>query len=107
MGGYMQPQGHVQLLVRVLNYQLDVQRAIDAPRFCIEAGTGSDDARILIEDGVDAHVVDELRKMGHPLKLVKGAERMHFGRGQMIIRDEDGVLWAGSDGRADGAAVGY
>jgi len=108
MGGFMQPQGHVQILVNVLNYGMDPQRALDCPRFCIQSGSAVDEGLVLIEDGTDTSVVEELKVRGHNLKYVTGAERMHFGRGQMIQRHtETGVLWAASDGRADGAAVGF
>mmetsp|Transcript_16591 Transcript_16591/g.29376 ORF Transcript_16591/g.29376 Transcript_16591/m.29376 type:complete len:568 (+) Transcript_16591:93-1796(+) len=110
MGGFMQPPGHVNLVVNMVDYHMDPQAAIDAPRFCIADGTGN--GEISLEDGVDEEVVAELIKMGHKIanggKPLKGLQRMLFGRSQIIVRDrETGVLCAGSDGRADGMAVGF
>lgn len=80
------------------------------PRFCIADGTH--DGTVYIEDGIDDTVVDELADMGHRGvsrdAVVKGYGRSLFGKAQIIKRDrETGVLWAGSDARADGCAMGY
>lgn len=101
----MQPQGHVQLLLNLIEFQMDPQAALDQARFCIESGeTGGE---VLLEDGIDDDAMEELKRCGHVMTRVEGYERIVFGRGQVIRRMENGVLWAGSDGRADGAAVGY
>ena len=107
MGGNMQPQGHMQLTVGLLAGELDPQTAIDTPRFCIVAGTQQGAA--FLESGVNEDVVHELKKRGHDMKTgVKGHDRSVFGRAQIIKRDRTtGVLWAGSDGRADGCAMGF
>ena len=52
-------------------------------------------------------VVAELAGMGHSVLTLRGHERAAFGRGQIILRGEDGVLWGGSDPRADGCAMSY
>lgn len=107
MGGNMQPQGHLQLTVNMLAGRVDPQTAIDQPRFCITDGTQG--GSVHMESGVDDRVVKTLKKRGHLLvPNVTGWERSIFGRAQVIKRDrKTGVLWAGSDGRADGCAVGY
>mmetsp|Transcript_25661 Transcript_25661/g.37634 ORF Transcript_25661/g.37634 Transcript_25661/m.37634 type:complete len:623 (-) Transcript_25661:1850-3718(-) len=107
MGGYMQPQGHMQLTVDMVAGGLDPQAAIDQPRFCIVDGTQA--GTVLLEDGVDPNVVEDLQRMGHNMTpRVSGYDRSAFGRAQIIRRNRDtGVLWAGSDGRADGCAMGY
>lgn len=107
MGGYMQPQGHLQLTLGLVAAGLDPQTAVDLPRFCIATGTQGGD--VFIEDGFDDGVVEELKSMGHKLKSkISGHSRSLFGRAQIIKRDRStGVLWAGSDGRADGCAMGY
>jgi len=126
MGGFMQPQGHVQLLVNMLDYNMDPQEAVDAPRFCIHATAaqsaaftmeaGADPSRmperdvvqhVSIEPGVDEAVVEELRAMGHPVNIVTGGDRALFGRAQIIRRLPSGVYAGGSDHRADGSAVGF
>ena len=109
MGGFMQPQGHLQLISAMLDLNMDPQSAIDLPRFCIADGQSGGAG--FFEDGIDPDVVEQLRKMGHKVAtnpILKGYGRMLFGRAQIILRDKDsGVLCAGSDGRADGAAMGW
>jgi gamma-glutamyltranspeptidase/glutathione hydrolase len=104
MGGFMQPQGHVQVLSALADNGLDPQSALDLPRFCIDVEAAG--GRVAIEEGMPKKTMDALQKMGHPLYEVKGYERALFGRGQVILRDaETGVLCAGSDARADGCAM--
>jgi len=107
MGGNMQPQGHLQLTIDMLAGNLDPQTAIDMPRFCIVDGTQS--GTVFLEEDVEDTVVEELQKRGHQLRPnQKGHERSLFGRAQIIKRDRTtGVLWAGSDGRSDGCAMGF
>jgi gamma-glutamyltranspeptidase/glutathione hydrolase len=104
MGGFMQPQGHLQVVVAMLDDDLDPQAALDQPRFCIEDGTAG--GRIALEEGLPPETVSELINMGHETYLVNGYERAVFGRGQIIQRDyQTGALCAGSDPRADGCAM--
>jgi len=106
MGGFMQPQGHVQVLSALVDDGLDPQSALDLPRFCIDVEESG--GRVALEEGVPAQVVSDLEKMGHPIyaNAVGGFNRSLFGRGQVILRDEEtGVLCAGSDPRADGCAM--
>ena len=103
MGGFMQPQGHVQHVVHLVRDALDPQAAIDAPRFCIPP----DDSAVDIEPGFDAAVYEGLVARGHPLRVARGYERVVVGRATIILRTPDGVLWGASDGRADGCAIGY
>ena len=112
MGGYMQPQGHVQVLLNMQAFGLDPQAALDAPRFCIGAGT-PDRGKVLtrtvhLEEGIPAETAAALRALGHDVELVTGWGRGLFGRGQVIrVHREDGrtVYSAGSDPRGDGHAV--
>ena len=104
MGGFMQPQGHVQVLSALVDHGLNPQSALDLPRFCIDVEESG--GRVALEDGMPAQVFEELERMGHPVYSVSGFERSLFGRGQLILRDpETGVLCAGSDPRADGCAM--
>jgi gamma-glutamyltranspeptidase/glutathione hydrolase len=111
MGGFMQPQGHVQVVVALTDDRLDPQATLDRPRFCIEAvgpsqWDGATDSKVAVEDGIPAATLVSLAHMGHPVALVSGHERAIFGRGQIILRDpETGVLCGGSDSRADGCAM--
>ena len=104
MGGFMQPQGHVQVLSALVDKGLDPQAALDLPRFCIDVDEAGGD--VAIEDGIPNETMAQLEKMGHPVYRVTGYERALFGRGQVILRDtETGTLRAGSDSRADGCAM--
>lgn len=102
MGGFMQPQGHVQVLSALVDAGLDPQSALDVPRFCIDVDAAG--GKVAIEEGMPDATLTALRGMGHPLYEVSGYERALFGRGQVILRDEAGVLCGGSDPRADGHA---
>jgi gamma-glutamyltranspeptidase/glutathione hydrolase len=105
MGGFMQPQGHVQVIVNMIDYHMNPQEALDAPRFCIAGGMSG--GKILLEEGIKLEVMNSLSKMGHDVVPVFGFSRTIFGRGQIILRNpETGVLCAGSDPRADGMAIG-
>jgi gamma-glutamyltranspeptidase/glutathione hydrolase len=116
MGGFMQPQGHLQVFINLLHYHMNVQAALDAPRFCIgpEVPNGTDEnteSEVFFEDGISQEVLDKLQSFGHHVKLVKGPERAMFGRGQIILKvsnQENRLVWAaGSDPRADGHAAGW
>ncbi len=104
MGGFMQPQGHVQVLLALLEDGANPQAALDLPRFCIEPEDRQ--GRVLLEKGIDLDVMARLAEMGHPVQPVSGWGRAAFGRGQIIVRDpHTGVLCGGSDPRADGCAM--
>ncbi len=103
MGGFMQPQGHLQVFL-ALAQGLDPQTALDLPRFCIEDGTAG--GTVALEEGIPAETIADLAARGHPVRRVTGWERALFGRGQVILRDlETGILTGGSDPRADGCAM--
>jgi len=105
MGGFMQPQGHVQVVVGLLDDDAAPQAVIDRPRFCIEPVDGA--VRLQLEEGVPEATVAALRARGHDLVAgVTGFERSLFGRGQIIRRERDGGLTGASDTRADGEARG-
>jgi len=100
MGGHMQPQGHVQLVVNAVDHALDPQAAIDAPRWHWQEGL-----HVKLEPQVDPAVSEGLRARGHAVEIFRDLDL--FGNGQVIRRRSSGVYEAGSDGRTDGAAVGY
>ena len=110
MGGFMQPQGHVQVLLNMLTFKYDPQSALDAPRFCIGTGMPGEDnllSGIYLEDGIDEKVKNGLTALGHDVQMVKGYDREQFGKGQVIrchVEDGRHVFSAGSDPRGDGAA---
>lgn len=98
MGGPMQPQGHLQMMVRVFIHGQNPQTAADAPRWRVMG-----DRKVIVEDGVNATVLDELTGRGH---LIERADSSQFGGAQLIYR-EGSRYCAGSDPRKDGQAAGY
>ncbi|HUS78275.1 MAG TPA: gamma-glutamyltransferase [Patescibacteria group bacterium] len=105
MGGFMQPQGHLQVVVNMVDYGMDPQAALDSPRFCI--GSGTSGGKVALEEGINLEVMSQLARMGHEVIPRTGSARGGFGRGQIILRNpETGVLCGGSDPRADGMAIG-
>lgn len=100
MGGFMQPQGHTQVVIGTVDYDLNPQAVLDAPRWRVTKGLDVD-----LEFGFPEHILTGLVARGHKVKASIG--RGEFGRGQIIWRLDDGVLVAGSDLRSDGAAVGW
>jgi len=106
MGGFMQPQGHMQVVVGMIDDGLDPQAALNRPRFCIDSASAG--GKVHLERGIPRATLAELAKRRHPLQPdVSGYARALFGRGQIIRREPDGVLWGGSDPRADGCAMGF
>lgn len=102
VGGAMQPQGHVQLLLRLAAWGEPLQAAIDAPRWRLESAK-----MLAIEDGMPAPVARALRDAG--FAEPSGGElggRSDFGGAQVVMRTEDGRLAGGSDRRKDGVALG-
>ncbi len=100
MGGNMQPQGHLQTLVRMLCYGQQPQAACDAPRWKVHRGLSVD-----IEPSMPAGVTAELIARGHHFENIPDSY-MDFGSGQFIWKLQDGYV-AASDPRRDGQAVGY
>jgi gamma-glutamyltranspeptidase/glutathione hydrolase len=103
MGGFMQPQGHVQVFLALVD-GLNPQAALDLPRFCITDGTAG--GQVALEEGIPENRIADLERRGHEVRRVAGYERAIFGRGQVIVRDDQtGVLAGGSDPRSDGCAM--
>lgn len=95
MGGYMQPQGHLQVVMNLIDFSMNPQAALDAPRWQWMKGK-----EIKVEPAFPNHVARALARRGH--QIVPSLDSNGFGRGQLIIRDpETGVLVGGTDPRAD------
>ncbi|WP_106477785.1 gamma-glutamyltransferase family protein [Phytohalomonas tamaricis] len=95
MGGFMQPQGHMQVIMNMIDFGLNPQAALDAPRWQWMGGK-----KIGIECGYPAHLVREMACRGHQIELA--FDFSSFGRGQIIIRDpQTGVLCGGTEPRTD------
>ena len=100
MGGNMQPQGHVQTLIRMLSYNQQPQAACDAPRWKVNVGMSVD-----VEETMPPDVRAALQARGHKVENIADSY-MDFGAGQFIWKSEHGYI-AASDPRRDGQAVGY
>ncbi len=100
MGGHMQPQGHLQMVVNMVDYGMNPQASLDAPRWF-----WSDGLVVTLEQAMPPQVVRGLADRGHDVSLAPDAAP--FGRGQIIVRLPSGAYVAGSDSRTDGLAAGY
>jgi len=101
MGGFMQPQGHVQVLLNIVDFNMGVQRALDAPRFNYIQGSGC-----AFEPGISPSIRQELANKGHYI-VKRDDPSQQFGGGQAItVHPQTKALIAGSDPRKDGCAIG-
>jgi len=100
MGGFMQPQGHVQVVMNTVDFHLNPQAAIDAPRWQWMEGRSFE-----IETSTPEHIVDALSRMGHNVKWALGSGG--FGRGEIIWRMENGVLVGATEPRTDGQVAAW
>lgn len=98
MGAYMQPQGHVQVIMNTLDFHMNPQQALDAPRWQWTGGK-----TVELEPGADGDLVRALRARGHDIKVAP--DSLSFGRGQIIWRDKNGVLCGATEPRADGTVA--
>jgi gamma-glutamyltranspeptidase/glutathione hydrolase len=94
MGAYMQPQGHVQVVMNTLDFHMDPQQALDAPRW-----QWMRDGSVTVEKRFDRGIAESLRQRGHDLRYEEDVSL--FGRGQMIVRLPNGVLVGGTESRTD------
>jgi gamma-glutamyltranspeptidase/glutathione hydrolase len=100
MGGPIQPPGHVQTLVRLVDYGMNPQAALDAPRWKVERNGDVD-----LEPSASPQLRDDLVAMGHHIEAAADSY-MDFGAGQFIVKTDDGYV-AASDYRRDGQAAGF
>ena len=117
MGGGMQPQGHVQVLIYIADYGMNVQEAGDAARINHDGGRqptdtltghvrGTDLGTLNVEPGLPAETIEALKAMGHKVRVVTNG--IMFGGYQAIKRDpETGVLTGATEMRKDGQASGF
>ena len=99
MGGHMQPQGHLQVIMSTVDDGMDPQAALDRPRWCWQAGR-----RVDVESAFDPELVDAARDRGHEVTIDDDAG---FGYGQAIWHVPGSGYVAGSESRADGCAMAY
>lgn len=100
MGAYMQPQGHVQVVSNLIDFDLDPQQALDAPRW-----QWMKDGSITVEESFDKDIMAALAERGHDVRV--DTYTSSFGRGQMILRLDDGVLVGGTEPRTDSNIACY
>lgn len=106
MGGFMQPQGHFQVMSAMLDDDLNPQAALNRPRFCLVDGTSN--STLMLEEGIPVSTMSTLAGYGHNVRPVSGRMRGVFGDGHIIRRDpETGVLYGGADPRKDGLVAAY
>ncbi len=94
MGGFMQPQAHLQVLVDLLEYGMNPQEALDRPRWMWTGGR-----KVSLEQSFDQRLANELLRAGHEIEVQ--AESIDFGRGEIILRDDNGTLCGACEPRTD------
>jgi gamma-glutamyltranspeptidase/glutathione hydrolase len=110
MGGAMQPQGHVQIVVNLIDFGMNLQEAGDAPRVRHDGSSEPTDevmrdgGTVVLEQGVAPETVKALEARGHKVKVANDGD---FGGYQAIHRNAEGVYFGASESRKDGAAHGY
>ena len=100
MGGFMQPQGHLQVVTNVIDFHMNPQEALDAPRWEWTNGM-----HFNMEPGFRPDLIEKLRSMGHEITILD--DMSEFGRGEIIWRNEEGVLAGATEPRADGVAAAW
>ena len=100
MGGYMQPQGHVQVITNLLDHGMNPQQALDTQRW-----QWMRDGKIAVEEGFSPEMAEALRQMGH--EVISEPNTALFGRGQIILRTGNGSLVGGTESRADSSIACY
>lgn len=100
MGGFMQPQGHLQVIMNIIDFKLNPQAALDAPRWqWVEGKT------IKIEQGFPGYIGERLAAIGHDIRI--DLDSTGFGRGQIIWKCENGVFCGATESRADGVVAAW
>lgn len=101
MGGYMQPQGHFQVVTNMIDFHLNPQSALDAPRWQWVGGK-----KIQLEPNFPNYLAQALARKGHDIEVT--VDTGGFGRGQIIVRDQNtGVLVGGTEARTDGSIAAW
>jgi len=100
MGGYMQPQGHMQMVMNTVDFAMNPQASLDAPRWQWMEGKN-----FTVEHGFPQHIAQQLARRGHNITVA--LDSGGFGRGQIIWRNENGVLIGGCEPRCDSVIAAY
>ncbi len=99
MGGFMQPQGHLQVVMNMIDFKMDPQTALDAPRFRWDKAM-----EVAVEDKMDPQIIKQLKELNHQIKIEPRSS--NFGRGQIILKEKNGYK-AGTETRCDGFIAYY
>ena len=100
MGAFMQPQGHVEVLVNTIDYHMNPQEALDAPRVQWIGGK-----HIQLEREISPEIAKALAAMGHEVEVID--DPIDMGRGQIIWRTDNGLLIGGTEPRCDGTVAAW
>jgi len=100
MGAFMQPQGHVQVIMNLIDFHLNPQEALDAPRWQWVGGK-----RIQLEPSFPQETAEELKRRGHEIEYA--GDSLTFGRGEMILKGRDGVYCGAAEPRAGGTVAAW
>lgn len=104
MGGFQQPQGHLQVISNLIDFGMNPQEALDYGRFSVSIENDT----VFVEDSFNPDVIAALKLKGHSISVNSGFDGGLFGGGQIIVRDnEEGILFGGSDPRKDGMSVSF
>ena len=98
MGEFMQPQGHLQVIMNSIDFKLNPQAALDAPRW-----QWIEKKKVMIEQSFPKHIAEALTRKGHLIEGALGSGG--FGRGQIIWRNDKEVLIGATEPRADGVVA--
>lgn len=98
MGAYMQPQGHVQVVMNMVDFHMNPQEALDAPRW-----QWIKEKEVLVEKSVPVGLIEELRARGHDIRAAESS--LTFGRGQIIIKNKEGIYCGATEPRAGGTVA--
>lgn len=100
MGGFMQPQGHVQVVSSMIDFNLNPQDALNAPRW-----QWKENKKVDVEPEININIIRKLIEKGHNINIE--TNHKYYGRGQIIVRDGNGVYTGGTEPRADGHIAPY
>lgn len=101
MGGFMQPQGHVQVIMNSLDFKLNPQAALDAPRW-----QWIEKKKVIVEESLPKHIAEALDRKGHIIQIALDSGGF-FGRGQIIWKNDKEVLIGATEPRADGVVAAW
>ncbi|MBT2635331.1 gamma-glutamyltransferase [Bacillus sp. ISL-26] len=104
-GGEGQPQTQTAVITRIIDYQMDPQRAVSEPRWVWGRTWGEDYEGLRVENRISQETTEKLKQSGHHVEIVGDFDRL-MGHAGAIVIDEEGFLQGGADPRGDGAAVG-